>query len=174
MGPWPVIFQPKPFKDQRFGPSLHSVTRQTCSFPCGSNRSKLTVSADSIVPAADSIEPFLFLRFRSTRKETPLTLVTNNIDSLKPKAKDYRKADGGGLYLLIRTTGSKLWRYDYRLDTPNGVVRRTLAIGEYSKDGDGKASHTLAQARVALESARQAVDRGEHPVSPTKAAAAVR
>lgn len=98
-------------------------------------------------------------------------LIANKIDAWKPKAKDYRKADGGGLYLLIRTTGSKLLRYDYRLDTPDGVVRRTLSIGEYAKDGNGRDTFTLAQARHIHEQACQAVARGEHPVSPAKAAA---
>ncbi len=86
-------------------------------------------------------------------------LMANKIEAWKPTNKDYRKADGGGLYLLVRTTGSKLWRYDYRL----GVVRRNLAIGEYNKDGDGKTAFTLAQARVVHEQARQAVARGGQP-----------
>ena len=98
-------------------------------------------------------------------------LISNKIDAWKPKIKDYRKADGGGLYLLIRSSGSKLWRYDYRLDNPDGVVRRTLAIGEYAKDSDARDTLTLAQARVVHEQARQAVARGEHPVSPRKAEA---
>lgn len=98
-------------------------------------------------------------------------LMANKIDAWKPKNKDYRKTDGGGLYLLIRASGSKLWRYDYRLDTPDGVVRRTLAIGGYAKDGDGRDAYTLAQARAVHEQAREAVGRGEHPVSPTKQAA---
>ncbi|WBY06818.1 Arm DNA-binding domain-containing protein [Sphingomonas sp. 7/4-4] len=32
------------------------------------------------------------------------------------RAKDYKLADGGGLYLLIRPNGSKLWRFKYRFD----------------------------------------------------------
>lgn len=94
-------------------------------------------------------------------------LIANKIDAWKPKSADYRKADGGGLYLLVRTTGSKLWRYDYRI----GVVRRTLAIGEYAKDGDSQNTFTLAQARAVHDDARQAVAKGKHPVSPAKAAA---
>ena len=61
-----------------------------------------------------------------------LTAIT--IANLKPRQADYRRADGGGLYILVRPNGSKLWRYDYRL----GDVRRTLSIGEYNRDGDGK------------------------------------
>ena len=45
--------------------------------------------------------------------------------NLKPKGNDYRVADDGGLYILVRPNGSKLWRYDYRL----AGARRTFSIG---------------------------------------------
>lgn len=32
----------------------------------------------------------------------------------KPKDKPYKKADGGGLYLLVNPDGSKYWRMKYR------------------------------------------------------------
>ncbi len=34
--------------------------------------------------------------------------------NLKPKEKEYKVADGDGLYLHIRTTGSKIWKVRYR------------------------------------------------------------
>ncbi|MGY3344852.1 MULTISPECIES: tyrosine-type recombinase/integrase [unclassified Bradyrhizobium] len=101
-----------------------------------------------------------------------MALTTTKLDSLKPKAADYRIADGGGLYALVRPTGSVLFRFDYRLTTPDGiVVRRTLSIGEYAKDGDGAHRFTLKQAREEHETACAAVARGEHPVSPAQRAA---
>jgi len=36
------------------------------------------------------------------------------IQAAKPEYKDYKLADGGGLYLLIKRNGSKLWRLKYR------------------------------------------------------------
>jgi integrase len=45
----------------------------------------------------------------------------------KPAEKDYKLADGGGLYLLVTTTGGKLWRFDYRHDG----IRRTASFGAY-------------------------------------------
>ena len=33
----------------------------------------------------------------------------------KAKPKPYRLADGAGLYLLVEKSGSKLWRFRYRL-----------------------------------------------------------
>jgi hypothetical protein len=32
------------------------------------------------------------------------------------RSKDYKLGDGGGLYLLVRPTGSRLWRMKYRFD----------------------------------------------------------
>jgi integrase len=47
-------------------------------------------------------------------------------------------------------------------------VRRTFSIGEFSSDGDGANLFTLAQAREEHEKARDAVAKGQHPVSPTQ------
>jgi integrase len=99
-----------------------------------------------------------------------MALKAIQVENAKPNTdeQDYRVADGGGLYLLVRPNGSKLWRYDYRL----GDLRRTLSIGEYDKLGDGKTQFTLAQAREEHRKAREAVARGEHPASPAQRAAA--
>jgi hypothetical protein len=64
--------------------------------------------------------------------------------NLKPKERDYRVADSGGLYVLVRPNGSKLWRYDYRL----GDARRTFSIGAYSDAGDGVDHFTLIGVRL--------------------------
>jgi integrase len=90
------------------------------------------------------------------------------VENLKPKKVDYRVADGGGLYVLVRPTGSKLFRYDYRL----GGARRTLSIGEYNAQGGGKSTFTLKQARDEHEDARAAVKAGQHPISPAQRTAA--
>lgn len=46
---------------------------------------------------------------------------------LKPTEKDYKRSDDGGLFMLVTTTGSKLWRFAYRYD----VKQKLLAIGPY-------------------------------------------
>jgi len=43
-----------------------------------------------------------------------------------PEGNPKKYTDGGGLYLLVKTTG-KYWRYDYR----HCERRKTLAIGIY-------------------------------------------
>ncbi|AOH84091.1 hypothetical protein AWL63_09060 [Sphingomonas panacis] len=43
------------------------------------------------------------------------------------RAKDYKLADGEGLYLLVRPNGSKLWRFKYRFDGKE----KLLSFGAY-------------------------------------------
>jgi Arm DNA-binding domain len=93
-----------------------------------------------------------------------MALTTIGITNLRPKKADYRVADGGGLYIRVRPNGSKLWRYDYRLDGS----RRTHSIGEW---GGGSNRVSLKQARDAHDEARAAVARGEHPIGQKFAAA---
>ncbi|AJE03432.1 tyrosine-type recombinase/integrase [Geobacter pickeringii] len=76
------------------------------------------------------------------------------VRTAKPKDKDYKLADGGGLYLLVTVTGGKLWRCDYRY----GDKRKTVAFGAYP-------AVTLADARQRREDAKKllanAVDPGD-------------
>ena len=54
-------------------------------------------------------------------------LSDTQVRQAKPKDKDYKLSDGGGLYLLVKQNGAKCWRYDYRF----GGKRKTLACGTY-------------------------------------------
>lgn len=56
----------------------------------------------------------------------PLTDI--QVRNAKPKAKPYTMADGGGMYLEVAPTGSKIWRMAYR--QPNGKNTR-LTFGPY-------------------------------------------
>jgi hypothetical protein len=57
---------------------------------------------------------------------TPLTDL--QVKTAKPKDKPYTLADGGGMYLEVMPTGSKIWRMAYR--QPNGKNTR-LTFGAY-------------------------------------------
>jgi hypothetical protein len=46
---------------------------------------------------------------------------------LKAGEKDDKRSDGGGLFMLITKTGSKLWRYAYNFDSKQNL----LASGQY-------------------------------------------
>ena len=49
------------------------------------------------------------------------------IKNARPAVKPYKLADGGGLYLLINSNGSKYWRLKYRY----GGKEKVLALGVY-------------------------------------------
>ncbi|MBC7624132.1 MAG: integrase arm-type DNA-binding domain-containing protein [Aeromicrobium sp.] len=60
------------------------------------------------------------------RLAKPLT--DTQIKNAKPKEKTYTLADGGGMYLEVTPSGSKIWRMSYR--QPNGKNNR-LTFGAY-------------------------------------------
>ena len=74
------------------------------------------------------------------------------VANTKPKEKIYKLFDGGGLYLQVKPTGYKCWKYDYRLNKARG----TYTIGQYP-------DISLAQARELHRGARSCVAAGDHP-----------
>ncbi len=81
-----------------------------------------------------------------------MALTDTAIKVAKPGAADRKLADGKGLYLLVTTTGSKLWRLKYRL---NGKEKK-LALGAYPEVG-------LEDARARRDEARKAAETGRDP-----------
>lgn len=71
--------------------------------------------------------------------------------------KPYKLADGGGLHLEVRPTGSKLWRYRFRLHGKENV----FALGEYP-------GLSLADARKARDAAKNLVIQGINPAHNRK------
>ncbi|EHE6996239.1 integrase arm-type DNA-binding domain-containing protein, partial [Escherichia coli] len=59
------------------------------------------------------------------RKATPLT--TTQIKAAKPAEKEYTLQDGGGLFLVIKPSGSKLWRFNYY--RPSNKKRTIISLG---------------------------------------------
>jgi integrase len=59
------------------------------------------------------------------RKIIPLT--ATQIKETKPKEKDFKLFDGGGLFLLITKRGTKLWRLKYKFDGKE----KLLSLGAY-------------------------------------------
>ncbi len=55
-------------------------------------------------------------------------LTATTVVKAKPKAKQYKLADSGGMYLLIYPSGSKYWRYDYSYAAKRTV--RTASSGQ--------------------------------------------
>ncbi len=65
-------------------------------------------------------------------------LTNTEVERAKAKTKDYSLYDGGGLTILIRPNGAKLWRFRYA--RPFSNKRALIGLGQYP-------SVTLAQAR---------------------------
>ncbi|CCJ99250.1 Phage integrase, Phage P4-associated [Cronobacter malonaticus 507] len=56
-------------------------------------------------------------------------LTNNEILKAKPREKDFTLHDGDGLFLLIKTSGKKLWRFRYQ--RPGSSNRTNLSLGSY-------------------------------------------
>jgi integrase len=76
------------------------------------------------------------------------------IKTAKPKDKDYTLSDGNGLYILIKVTGSKIWRFNYINPVSNN--RALVSFGSYPEV-------TLQQARQRREEYRTLVSQGIDP-----------
>ncbi len=79
------------------------------------------------------------------------------INAAKPKARPYKLSDGRGLFLLIGTNGTKVWRFRYKkLGREN-----MLSFGSFP-------DVTLAQARAKRDEARQVLAAGTDPAQRRK------
>lgn len=88
-----------------------------------------------------------------------MPLTDTALRSAKPKDKPYKLADGGGLYLLIKTNTGKYWRLKYRF----AGKEKVLALGVYP-------DVTLADARERRSDARKALAIGNDPGEAKKEA----
>ena len=97
-------------------------------------------------------------------------LTDTELKKFKQTDKIYKIADRDGMYVSIAPSGTKSFRYDYRI---NGR-RETLTIGRYDENLSSKITRglegleygisvTLAEARLLLVDARRSVEKGESP-----------
>jgi len=94
-----------------------------------------------------------------------MPLTDAKIRNTKPGDKPIKLTDGGGLYLEVRPTGAKLWRYRYRIAGKENV----FAVGEYFNDKRGE-HVSLDDARSERDKARALVKQGIHPAHNRQAA----
>ena len=80
-------------------------------------------------------------------------LTATAVKQAKPKAKPYKLADGGGLYLQVKAAG-KYWRYKYRFASKE----KLLALGTFP-------DISLADARKLHQAARENLADGIDPSS---------
>ncbi|BET95944.1 tyrosine-type recombinase/integrase [Xenorhabdus taiwanensis] len=81
-----------------------------------------------------------------------MKLTARQVETVKPQDKDFKLSDGGGLYLLVKTTGSKYWRLKYRI----AGKEKLLAIGTFPLI-------TLAEARRKRDEAKKLIAEGIDP-----------
>jgi len=81
---------------------------------------------------------------------------------VQPQASTVRISDGDGLYILVKPSGAKWWRFDYSF----AGKRKTVSLGVYPDT-------SLAVARRKAEEAREFVAEGKDPSDIRKSAKAV-
>ena len=97
-------------------------------------------------------------------------LTDTAIQNAKPADRPYKGTDSGGLYIEIRPTGAKLWRYRYRI----GGKENLYALGEYGRRAPGETEKqgqdrraggvfTLEEAHTERDRCRALVRQGIHP-----------
>lgn len=97
-------------------------------------------------------------------------LTDAKIRNTRKSDKPIKLTDAGGLYLEVRPSGSKLWRYRYRVARTENV----FALGEYCQAPDGETDTekrerirhgrlTLLEARTERDKCRGLVKQGIHP-----------
>jgi integrase len=87
-----------------------------------------------------------------------IPLNDKRIKALKPRAKRYLIADGGGLVLEVMTSGSMVWRYRYSL---NRKQQPMVTIGDYP-------AISLQDARIRARRYAEIVAGGVSPVADAK------
>ncbi|GGD84565.1 hypothetical protein GCM10011515_00370 [Tsuneonella deserti] len=80
-----------------------------------------------------------------------MALTDLQLKQAAPRDKDWKLGDSGGLYILIRANGSKLWRMKYRQDG-----REKLTFGRYPEV-------SLREARLRRDEARVEIGQGGDP-----------
>jgi len=79
-------------------------------------------------------------------------LTNRRLDTLKPRDKQYKESDGGGLYVLVKPTGSLLWQQKYRFNKKE----RTASFGPYPRV-------SLKEARIKREELKKQLLNGLDP-----------
>jgi hypothetical protein len=80
------------------------------------------------------------------------------VAALKPRGKDYPKADGNGLCIVVQPNGRKLWRYRYRF----AGKAKTLTLGDWP-------SVSIEQARKRRMGAAELLHAGRDPSAERQA-----
>ena len=103
------------------------------------------------------------LKVDTNKRGVAMKLNDTGVRKAKPESKAFKKADGGGLFLLVQPNGSKYWRLAYRFDGK----QKLLALGVYPQI-------SLADARQRRDNARKLLAQDIDPGENRKAAKAAK
>ena len=79
------------------------------------------------------------------------------VKKAKPTAKQFKLSDGGGLYLLVHSNGSKYWRFDFRFDGK----QKSSSLGVWPEV-------SLETARRKRDHAKNKIKEGKNPIQEKK------
>ena len=79
------------------------------------------------------------------------------VKKAEPKTKQFKLSDGGGLYLLVHSNGSKYWRFDFRFDGK----QKSSSLGVWPEV-------SLAVARNKRDQAKRKIKEGVNPIQEKK------
>ena len=89
-------------------------------------------------------------------------LTESVVKQAKPTAKQFKLSDGGGLYLLVHSNGSKYWRFDFRFEGR----QKSSSLGVWPEV-------SLAEARTKRNEAKSKIRDGVNPIQEKKEKAAL-
>jgi len=108
--------------------------------------------------AGINIATFYYYNLPATGKNMKQDKLTESaIKKAKPGAKQFKLSDGGGLYLLVHSNGSKYWRFDFRFEGK----QKSSSLGVWPEV-------SLMEARSRRNEAKLKIREGINPIQEKK------
>jgi len=105
-----------------------------------------------------NIATFYYYNLPATGKNMKQDKLTGTaIKEAKPGAKQFKLSDGGGLYLLVHSNGSKYWRFDFRFEGK----QKSSSLGVWPEV-------SLVEARSRRNEAKLKIREGINPIQEKK------
>ncbi len=80
-------------------------------------------------------------------------LTDKEIKTSKPKEKEYKLSDGQSLYLVVKTNGTKFFRYDFSFENK----RKSMSFGVYPEI-------SLSEARILRDKTKELLKQKINPI----------
>ena len=134
--------------------------------PTSRRSAPLVAAADGVydVIGSQDLAPLQARAVAAAAPRAKSGLTDTALKALKPQAKAFKVSDGKGMYVMVLPSGTKTFRYDYRLPGADGTaIRETLTVGRYEPGTDSRTQEQLDMleygAVISLADARALRDR---------------